>query len=123
MRSTTDERKVNKNMKKQNVMLEYQNKELLEIVIELNYSNLIMMYNSNDYEKLLSLLMDDHCSHMHYFTLTTNLNMFYIENCDMQNIYSVNELIELIDDEGYILCDIVPTKNGFIFNEICRSNN
>lgn len=113
----------------------YTNQIHKEIIEVLNYSKIMCYVNDNDYYKLFELLNKDHCGHMYRFEYIKDkdshvTNLFYIENCDLQDIalWEVSNDLEWLEE--YTLCDISFINDGFTlvesektFYEVCRSDN
>jgi len=87
-----------------------------EIVEVLNYSGIICRVNPNDYDKLEYWLKLDYCNKLYRLEYIKNhhikkcKNLFYIENCDLQNLVGY----ELKDKDNYTIADIVFKEDGFI---------
>lgn len=102
-------------MKKQEYIFKnYLNKELFEIVEDLNYSSIICKYNLEDYEKLKTVLENDKCSHMYILEYTKHNTLFYIENCDLQYICKYDKFYKT----EYVLVNINFTDKGYILTEV-----
>jgi len=90
------------------------NKELYNIVEDLNYSKIICKYNTKDFSQLLLTLKHDNCNHLYNLKYVQLNNMFYIENCDLQ--YIIGDDLDYMTD--YIMCEITFTKRGYSLKEV-----
>ena len=99
-------------MDKRNSVLRCLGYELKNIVQTLNYSSIICRVKTSDYYKLKRELVLDNCNHMERFKHVLINNLFFIENCDLQDVY----FWSLNNYSGYTICDIEFTVNGFILS-------
>lgn len=87
-----------------------------DFIDDLNYHAVVLFVDSEtDLDELLSKLEEDCVSHLYRFNCVRENRLFYIENCDLQNVTidrDWNELMLLIDD-GYSILHLKKDISGF----------
>lgn len=83
---------------------------------DLNYHAVILYVDSEvDLDELLSKLSKDSISHLYRFDSVRENRLFYIENCDLQDVtinQNWNELLDLLSD-GYSILHLRKDISGF----------
>ena len=87
-----------------------------DFVDELNYHAVILYVDPEvDLDELLSKLKEDLVNHLYRFNSVRENRLFYIENCDLQDIKinsNWNELLDLLS-EGYSVLQLKKDISGF----------
>lgn len=84
-----------------------------DFVEDFNYSGIIFyVSDSVSLELLREKLNEDNINHLYNFDVVLINRMFYIENCDLQIIRSVSEILDLFDND-YSVKILYEDKNGF----------
>lgn len=87
-----------------------------DFIDELNYHAAILYVDSEvDLDDLYNRLHREHLSHLNRFDAVRENRLFYIENCDLQDITITpdwNELIELIEN-GHSILHLKKDPYGF----------
>lgn len=87
-----------------------------DFVDELNYHAVILYVDPEvDLDELLSKLREDLVSHLYRFDSVRENRLFYIENCDLQDVTinsNWNELLDLLS-EGYSVLQLKKDISGF----------
>lgn len=79
---------------------------------ELNYMNIILYVHEEIYfQELYKRLQSDLVSHLYRFDSVKANRLFYIENCDLQNVDN-KEIAELFDN-GYSVLQLRKDSDGF----------
>lgn len=83
---------------------------------DLNYHAVILHVDQDiDLDDLYIRLNDDNVNHLHRFDSVRGNRLFYIENCDLQDVTiepTWNELLELIENE-YSVLHLKKDINGY----------
>lgn len=83
---------------------------------DLNYRAVILHVDQDiDLNELYIRLNDDNVNHLYRFDSVRDNRLFYIENCDLQDITikpTWNELLELIESE-YSVLNLKKDANGY----------
>lgn len=87
-----------------------------DFIDELNYHAVVLYVDSEvDLDELRSKLEEDLVNHLYRFDSVRENRLFYIENCDLQNVTinsNWNELLELLN-EGYSILQLKKSISGF----------
>lgn len=84
-----------------------------DFVEDFNYSGIIFYVSDSVSLGLLrEKLNEDNINHLYNFDVVLINRMFYIENCDLQIIRSVSEILDLFDND-YSVKILYEDKNGF----------
>lgn len=87
-----------------------------DFIDDLNYRAVVLYVDSEvNLDGLLSKLEKDLVSHLYRFDSVKENRLFYIENCDLQDVTinsNRNELLELLD-EGYSILHLKRDISGF----------
>lgn len=89
-----------------------------DFVEDLNYQKIIVDYEHVNAEELEARLINDMVNHMNRFKYTKDDKMFYIENCDLQDIRGARELYELIHDEKFVVWTLQKDSQGYYLEEV-----
>lgn len=85
---------------------------------DLNYKSIILFIDDTvDLDELLIRLRKDNIGHMYRFDCVRDNRLFYVENCDLQNVSTTvnphwNELLDLLDDE-YSILQLKKDRDGY----------
>ena len=87
-----------------------------DFVDELNYRAVILYVDLEvDLDELLSKLKEDLVNHLYRFNSVRENRLFYIENCDLQDVTinsNWNELLDLLS-EGHSVLQLKKDISGF----------
>lgn len=84
---------------------------------DLNYHGIIIYIGEEvDLDKLYEKLCNDHINHMYRYETVRENRIFYVENCDLQDIIDLNELFELLDDEQTCVLKLDKDTDGYFVN-------
>ena len=89
-----------------------------DFVDDLNYQKIIVDYEHVDVEELHAKLECDMVNHLNRFKYAKDNKMFYIENCDMQDIRDARELYEMIRDEQFVVWILQKDSQGYYLEEV-----
>lgn len=79
---------------------------------ELNYTDIILyVHEEINFQELYKKLQSDLVSHLYRFDSVKANRLFYIENCDLQNVDN-KEIAELFDN-GYSVLQLRKDSDGF----------
>ena len=83
----------------------------------LNYQGIILYIGEEiDLDKLYEKLCSDHINHMYRYEAVRDNRLFYVENCDLQDINDLDELFELLDDEQTCVLRLNKDADGYYLN-------
>lgn len=87
-----------------------------DFIDDLNYHAVVLYVDSEaDLDELLSKLKEDLVSHLYRFDSVRENRLFYIENCDLQDVTinsNWNELLDLLS-EGHSILHLKKDTSGF----------
>lgn len=84
-----------------------------DFVEDLNYRKIILSFDNVDPEKLKSRLEKDNTGHMYRFDGCRKRDrLFYIENCDLQNVEVPVDIHYLVMSEGYSIVALHYDEKG-----------
>ena len=79
---------------------------------ELNYTDIILyVHEEINFQELYKRLKSDLVNHLYRFDSVKANRLFYIENCDLQNVD--NEEIAELFDNGYSVLQLRKDSDGF----------
>lgn len=79
---------------------------------ELNYTDIILyVHEEINFQELYKRLQSDLVNHLYRFDSVKANRLFYIENCDLQNVDN-KEIAELFDN-GYSVLQLRKDSDGF----------
>lgn len=79
---------------------------------DLNYTDIILyVHEEINFQELYKRLDSDLVNHLYRFDSVKANRLFYIENCDLQNIDN-EEIVELFDN-GYSVLQLRKDSDGF----------
>lgn len=83
---------------------------------DLNYREVVLFVDDSvNFDELLARLNEDCVSHLYRFECVRENRLFYIENCDLQNVTIVpdwNELFSLVQND-YTILHLKQDDTGF----------
>lgn len=85
---------------------------------DLNYKSVVLFIDIRlDLEEVLSRLKYDNVGHLHRFNCVRDNRLFYIENCDLQEVTireGYNELLELLENDYSVVLLKKDSKDFYI---------
>lgn len=89
---------------------------ITDFVEDLNYKNVVLHIDESvDLDELRDKMASDDMSHMRKFNIVRIDRMFYVENCDLQDVVLTphwNQLRDLVED-GYTVVQLKRDTHGF----------
>lgn len=87
-----------------------------DFVEDLNYKNVVLYVDDTvDLDALHDKMVSDNMNHMYHFDVIREDRLFYVENCDLEDVVlasSWNQLRDLIEDE-YTIVQLKQDDGGF----------
>lgn len=81
---------------------------------DLNYQGCILYIDDDiDLDSLYDRLQSDMVNHLYRYEIIRQTRMFYVENCDLQEVNDEQDLIELIADENGTVFRLKEDSNGY----------
>lgn len=89
-------------------------KYIKDFVEDLNYQGIILyISDSVNLTKLKDKMINDNMGHMYRFDYILDDHLFYVENCDLQPLDDISEVMEKMFEERYSFLQLNEDSEGF----------